>query len=302
MLKIRQGFTGERITACPVYLLEPVMNDPLNPGITVQSMGHFPNAAGHYIDRPDGRAEYILIYCTNGRGWYILSGKKYTVNAGQYFILPGGAPHSYGSSSGDPWHIYWAHFVGPKAVAVYESMKGLHTLKIDDNTRRTDRIHMFDELLNLMERRTDHDGMLYVCIGFFRILSTLMYLDSFQEAKYPSSPSKNIRFLNRITHFLMENIDHNLTVGEMADYMGCSESHFHRKFQRETGMSPLNYFARAKLDAAYAMLRDTDLKINQIALKLGFQDPYYFSRFFKKYSGLSPKDWKASKLSLPDRQ
>jgi AraC-like DNA-binding protein len=171
-------------------------------------------------------------------------------------------------------------------------MKGLQTLGTDENTRRAERIGMFDELLNLMERKTDRDSMLYACAGFYRILSTMSFQEAFREAKYPSSPSRNIRFLNRITHFIMDNIDRNLTVGEMAGYMGCSESHFHRKFRKETGMSPMAYLARARIDAACSMLRDTDLKINQVSLKLGFQDPYYFSRFFKKHTGFSPSSVK----------
>lgn len=292
MIKIRQGFTGERITACPIYLMDSLVNDPMNPGITIQSMGHFPNAAGHYIDRPGGRAEYIFIYCTNGRGWYILSGEKHEVCAGQYFILPAGVSHSYGSSTGAPWHIYWAHFIGPKAISIYESMKGTRTLKVEEKTRIADRVRMFDELLNVMERKKDHSSMLYTSIGFYRIISTLMYLDAFREAKYPSATPLNISFLNRITHFLMENIDRNITIRDMAEYMGCSESHFHRKFLKETGMSPMVYFAKAKIDAACTLLRDTNLNINHISLKLGFQDPYYFSRFFKKNTGLSPTDWK----------
>ncbi len=298
MLKIRQGFTGERITACPFYLMDSLINDPLNPGITIQSMGHFPNAVGHYIDRPRGRAEYIFIYCTNGRGWYTFGGRKYEIKAGQYFILPAGIPHSYGSSTGEPWHIYWAHFIGPKAKSIYDCIKGTQTLKVDEKTRISDRMKMFDELLNLMERRTDHGSMLYASIGFYRIISTLLFVDSFREAKYPSAPSKNISFLNRITHFLMENIDRNLTVREMADYIGCSESHFHRKFLKETNMSPLAYFSQAKVDAASTLLRDTSLNINQISLKLGFHDPYYFSRFFKKNTGLSPTVWKKAQNRL----
>ena len=59
-------------------------------------------------------------------------------------------------------------------------------------------------------------------------------------------------------------------------------------FKKHTGMSPLAYFNRLKIERACQLLKDTDLKVNQICLKLGIDDQYYFSRLFSKTMGISP--------------
>ena len=59
----------------------------------------------------------------------------------------------------------------------------------------------------------------------------------------------------------------------------------YRLFFKETGYAPMNYFLHMKIDRACQLLLHTNMKINQVALKLGFDDPYYFSRIFKKIVG-----------------
>lgn len=71
----------------------------------------------------------------------------------------------------------------------------------------------------------------------------------------------------------------------MASHFGYSESYMYRLFFKETGYAPMNYFLHMKIDRACQLLLHTNMKINQVALKLGFDDPYYFSRIFKKIVG-----------------
>ena len=58
------------------------------------------------------------------------------------------------------------------------------------------------------------------------------------------------------------------------------------------GMAPMAYAMRLKAAKAQRMLENTNLKINQIAPMLGFEDPYYFSKFFTKMTGLSPRAYR----------
>ncbi len=83
-----------------------------------------------------------------------------------------------------------------------------------------------------------------------------------------------------------------MALQQVLDYIGYSQSHFCALFKRQTGMSPLAYFNRLKIQRACLLLRETDLKINQICHKLGIKDQYYFSRLFSKTMGQSPTDYR----------
>ena len=96
------------------------------------------------------------------------------------------------------------------------------------------------------------------------------------------------------TEKAMENLENKLTLKELASHFGYSESYMYRLFFKETGYAPMNYFLHMKIDRACQLLLHTNMKINQVALKLGFDDPYYFSRIFKKIVGTSPKDYRHS--------
>lgn len=92
MAKIKHGFSGQRLIVYPFYIIEQALNNPLVADLVVHSMGYFPKAESHYIDRASGCGEYLLIYCTKGEGWYVLDGKRYVVPENHFFILPQRSP------------------------------------------------------------------------------------------------------------------------------------------------------------------------------------------------------------------
>jgi AraC-like DNA-binding protein len=78
----------------------------------------------------------------------------------------------------------------------------------------------------------------------------------------------------------------------LADRLGLSEEHFIRLFRQRLGMSPFQYFTRMKIEAASAYMVDTCLPVAAVAEQFGFENPFHFSRVFKKCTGLSPAEYR----------
>ncbi len=295
MLRIRDGFVGQRLVVYPFYVIESALSNPLTADLAVHSMGYFNHAEGHYIDRPNGCGEYLLIYCVRGRGGYELYGKEHQVGENQFFILPADMPHRYWADAQEPWSIYWAHFKGAKAVQVYKRLTGLRTIDPGDTSRLRDRADFFDELLNVMESGTDDEAVQYVNMSFSHLLSTFLFIAQYREARYHKTKAESAYFISLATHYMNEHLDRQLSLEDMASHFGYSKSYFYRLFYKETQYSPVAYFQHIKMKWAADMLTNTNLKVNQVAMKLGFDDPYYFSRLFKKVIGMSPLYYKRSK-------
>ena len=98
--------------------------------------------------------------------------------------------------------------------------------------------------------------------------------------------------MEQAIHYMRENIENRITMAEVLRYVGYSQSHFSTVFKKKTGMSPLSYFNRLKVEHACKLLKTTDLKVNMICYKVGIEDPLYFSRLFSKVMGMSPTDYR----------
>ncbi|MBO5235092.1 MAG: AraC family transcriptional regulator [Alistipes sp.] len=284
MIRIRKGFQGQRLALYPSY----VESGMERPALQLHSIGAFPDAEFHYVERPFGCGEYVLIWCTAGEGWFSLKdGIKHPVTKSQFFVLPADTPHAYGSSEAAPWSIYWLHFRGSGASAVYERLHGLHTLEANVQVSRLSAL--FDEILIILEGHADADTVTYVDMLFPHLLSAFLYPNIWSGVHTANVGAANVSIVSKATHYMNEHLAEKLSLSDICTYLGYSESYFTRIFTKEVGYSPIAYLMHLKVERAQHLLINTPLKINQIAFMLGFDDPYYFSKFFSKITGSSPR-------------
>lgn len=290
MLKLKEGFNGERAIVLPKIIVDLLDKDPLASMLHITDIGYYPKAEHHYIERKEAINQYVFIYCMDGCGWYCINGNRYEVHANQYFILPAGIPHTYAADVNNPWTIYWIHFKGE--LAPLYAQNALHPTSINPeaHSRIDYRINLFEEIFHTLKNGYKTENLQYVSSLFHHYLGSLRYIQQYREANNDSINDNNA--IETAIHYMKENIERRLTLKEISEAVGYSSSHFSLIFKKEIGHSPLNYFNLLKIQKACFLLDSTDMKISQICFKIGIEDAYYFSRLFSKIMGMSPRDYK----------
>ena len=87
-------------------------------------------------------------------------------------------------------------------------------------------------------------------------------------------------------------INPNISINELADSIGVSDTYFRRIFEKCVGEKPLNYLNRLRIDHARELLQSGFYNVESVAEMCGFRDPKYFSTVFRRIRGISPSEYK----------
>ncbi len=297
MPKLKEGFTGEQSIVLPEMIQRLSDSDIFLQQLHITDIGYYPHAMYHYRERPNGVKQYILIYCVKGSGWYSVLGKRHEIKEQQYFIIPQGEPHVYASNNDDPWTIYWVHFTGTMASFFGDNCYTPTDITTAKTSRIADRNSIFEEIFLTLSDNYGIDNLRYASSLLYGFLASFKYIKQFRNYNTLNARLANNDIVSAAVRFMNENIEKQLTLSQIADYIGYSTSQFSLIFKMKTGHSPLNYFNMLKVQRACKFLETTDLKINQICSKVGIDDSYYFSRLFSKTIGISPKQYRKAKES-----
>lgn len=297
MPKLKEGFTGEQSIVLPEMIQRLSDTDIFLQQLHITDIGYYPHAMYHYRERPNGVKQYILIYCVKGSGWYSVLGKRHEIKEQQYFIIPQGEPHVYASNNDDPWTIYWVHFTGTMASFFGDNCYTPTDITTAKTSRIADRNSIFEEIFLTLSDNYGIDNLRYASSLLYGFLASFKYIKQFRNYNTLNARLANNDIVSAAVRFMNENIEKQLTLSQIADYIGYSTSQFSLIFKMKTGHSPLNYFNMLKVQRACKFLETTDLKINQICSKVGIDDSYYFSRLFSKTIGISPKQYRKAKES-----
>jgi YesN/AraC family two-component response regulator len=95
-----------------------------------------------------------------------------------------------------------------------------------------------------------------------------------------------------VKSYIEINIKRNITLDEISNYFNISPYYMSKLFKKKTGTNFVEYVSSRKIDLSKEMLTHTNMRILNIALELGFNEPNYFSKVFKKSVGLTPTDYR----------
>ncbi|WP_298153783.1 AraC family transcriptional regulator [Flavobacterium sp.] len=108
-----------------------------------------------------------------------------------------------------------------------------------------------------------------------------------QEGFFPNSNSPMVA----VMEYIRTNLRESITLKSLSDKACMSTTSFYRFFKRELGMSPIEFVLSEKIKCAKRLLKNPALQINEVCYAAGFEDCNYFIRLFKKFEGITPKQY-----------
>ncbi|GAB1818740.1 AraC family transcriptional regulator [Herbidospora sp. RD11066] len=282
-MPIQEGFRNQRLTVVPRRVVAEASARPVTRRLMVTDAGYYPEAADHLMRRPRGIEEAVFILCTSGLGWANVGSTPYRVGSNAALVIPRGVPHAYGASVEAPWTIWWCHLRGSDLPELLEEI-GAGPSRPVVSIRRLDRaVALLDEIVTVLGRDHSPASLMGAAGSAWKLITQIVVDRAMPE---PGDP------LQRAMAYLAERLDTTVRVAELAALVGVSPSHLSALFRRATGGGVLAHHTALRMAQARSLLDTTDATIADIAREVGYPDPFYFSRHFRRLHETSPTEYR----------
>ena len=291
-MKKEDGFPGQISFVIPERILALVKDNPLIADLYITDIGYYPQARHHFRERPSGSAQFILIYCVEGKGEIRLKETTHAVASDHFFIIPAGMAHAYRSDEKNPWSVYWIHFLGNKSGIYSRFACQPIPIERSKTSRISDRVDLFSEIFRNLDRGFSIEALEYINLCLPHLLASFTHLNQFRLIKESGEKDPVTQSIN----FMLEHLNKKLMLEEIAAETGLSASHYSRLFLNRTGHSPIDYFIQLKIQRACRLVDNPGWMIADVAREMGFDDQFYFSRVFRKVMGMSPVEYRKRRV------
>lgn len=228
--------------------------------------------------RPRGRVDYGIQYIREGCGFCEQDGTVTEVPAGSLMLqYPGNYQH-YFFPADRRTVLVWAHFSGTLCRRLDELGKENRIIRIDNRTEfeRAFSAMIRAELLGGEEREI-------LCAGYMQTLVGMILRSVSGDSRRRVHDG-----LDRVINHMWTHCAEPICLSDYAAMCFVSQDRFVHVFKAYTGVSPYRFQLQIRLRQAREMLEETSESVAQIAETMGFHDPSYFCRVFKKFTGQTP--------------
>lgn len=263
--------------------------EEIMPGDSYPTKGH---ADGYYFDLQKGRIlnEYQLLYLTEGEGIFESTNQKPTrIKQGDLFLLFPGEWHTYHPLPTKGWKSYWLGFKGKNMDDRVRSGFLSPTKPVYSVGFSSEIVHLYEEAFAKAKEEAAYAQQ--TLAGIANHLIGLMY--SLERNNLLNKDQNRVDMINRARLRIREALESNLTIQQVAQELGISYSNFRKLFKEYTGVAPSMYQQELRLQRAKEMLSTTNMSIKEIAYRLNFESPDYFSSKFKIKTGIKPSDFRS---------
>lgn len=282
MKKISYGFAAshkEEEVVSDSYLL--INNCGL---MAVGSVGEKPIIG----ERPP-RKDYMLVYFTKEGGYFELEKNICELNQGDLVYIEPGVPINFGVKKNS--QHYWIHFTGENVSEIMLSA-GISKTGIYNVGYSKSILNKFNDISFYLFPRSPTS--ILRCNGIFlQLLShTAKRLHKASNNDYNNNNIEQHEKITPALKYINNYYFENNPLTFYADLCNISLSSFKHLFTEVTKVPPLTYINTLRIENAKRYLTTTQMNISEIANAVGFEDSLYFSKVFKKYSGMSPSSFR----------
>ncbi|WP_048783596.1 AraC family transcriptional regulator [Streptococcus sp. 263_SSPC] len=231
-----------------------------------------------------------LFYVVDGKGEFNIQGQRFPVKPNDFVIINPQVEHTELSSPDEPLEYIVLGINGLSFSNLTPVSEGGHPFSFFNLRDEQKDILRY---LNAMVQEATSQSMSYelVCHNLLEILliKILRHQHFDLEVGKQSKATKDISF---IKHYLETYYHESIQLEDLASMTHLSRFYISHSFKKEIGMSPMEYLIAIRIKESKILLRTTNYSISQVADIVGFTTPTYFSKQFRKSTGISPTDYR----------
>ncbi|MDR2552103.1 MAG: AraC family transcriptional regulator [Treponema sp.] len=226
--------------------------------------------------------EYQFIFINEGFGRLRSFEGEFALHSGCLVCMVPGEKYRYGPDPESPWTEYRIGFSGSitgewAARGWLNNIITVHTI-----ANHHDMLIPFEEAIAFSR----NPGSALQPLAASCVMRIIGYLLENRNIQL-----RGTNIIRQAQEIFEKNIFYPIDMDELTGILHINYQQLRDRFREETGLSPYQYFLQLKINKAKELLAEGSLSIKEIAYKLSFDSPYYFSRLFKRKAGVSPSQW-----------
>lgn len=240
--------------------------------------------------RPKGRLDFQLLYIASGKAHFYFdkSEQDTVITAGHMVLYRPREPQRYVYYGEDQTEVYWVHFTGNNVKNILRHYGITNDMRVMDTGTSLEYAGIFKQMIQELQRCQTHYPELLTLL----ILQLLIRIERQIGRDHRRKDVYLDTEMELAMQFFNDNYNTQISVEEYAAARGMSVSWFIRSFKQYTHATPMQYLVERRMANAQMLLETTGYNITEIGNLVGYDNPLYFSRVFKKQKGVSPSEYR----------
>ncbi|MBI3971603.1 MAG: AraC family transcriptional regulator [Chloroflexi bacterium] len=291
----QRRLTGALVDGCPPF--ESLL---VNVNCRVLAAGWFPSQPGWHLNRRV-MPHYVLFVCVGGTADFVVGGEPYRLTSGSVLLMPPAVPQEGRHDPSDPpMAVYSLHFTARvHGVLDAPALLGLPVLMNSSREQIGRLVEAVKRIISELAAR--EPGYVLAANGECLRLLTALWRQHLIQAggRLPDHAirSAQVARLAPVFQVIQARYAEGLTLEDMAGVLHLHPTYFSTLFKRLTGLPPVHFLARYRLDRARELLVFTDQPVHEIAALTGYGDPSHLRREFRRREGISPRSYREAKTN-----
>lgn len=247
------------------------------------------NDRDYETDRPKGRSDFHLVFVSRGKGHITVKGEKITVTQKQAFVFYPDEPQIYSFQKEENSAVYWVHFTGFGCNALLDDLKNKYGNLLPLYNFTADIEQYFYRMCHVFRAKEPYfeeicNGLLLTILGFVG-----------KSLQGGEGETQTYDFIEQIIGDMRVDPSREFCVKTLAKIHNVSPNRLIFLFKKSTGVSPVQYLIDLRIRKAKELLLFSNFTVSQIGELVGYGDYAYFSKLFKRHTGISPISYRKNR-------